>query len=288
MQGAELLNENSNLPIDSEKEINDLTNDNTVIENDQTLNGKVESFKSETFDYQIIKSAENSISAELELYLKDLRDENEKLKVTLENNNIVMKNQLKNLQDWQLQMTANQQKQVEKEHEYKSKIEKLTTENSDLKERVNQLEGMADLKLVEELGVEVAELRSQVAEIEQYKKLNYHLTSKLEEVKNELEILTKEKQLLDVQMQGANEELSCYPALKEQLSIYEKDFKVEELAKIAAIREIQKLEAELEKVKFEKEEIEAKLERGQLHAELKDDESSVGRRSHRHHRRGKQ
>jgi myosin heavy subunit len=216
----------------------------------------------------------DSFSNDLENYLKELRDENEKLKSALEKNNYLMKQQLKNLQDWQMKNSQTIDEHKRMSDESKAIIEQLRLENNRLKDQVSQ--GMASFKSVEELTAELASLRSKCDQLNSYEKLDViselqtqNLTKELVDAKQTINSLSLETNSLKNELNEANERLRSVPIMKSQLEIYERDFKVEEMAKLAALKEVDALEKEIEKLKKNKEEMEEKLEKGAPVLDLK-------------------
>jgi hypothetical protein len=237
----------------------------------------------------------DSLSNDLENYLKELRDENEKLKSALEKNNHVMKQQLKNLQDWQIKNNQTIDEHKRMSDESKAIIEQLRLENDRLKAQVSNFEGMAGSKSVEELTAELVNLRSECDQLKSYEKLDViselqtqNLTKELVDAKQTINSLTLEINSLKKEFNEANERLESLPIMKSQLEIYERDFKVEEMAKLAALKEVDALEKEIEKLKKNKNEMEEKLEKGAPILDLKT-EPTVGKAHHRRnrHRLGK-
>ncbi len=237
----------------------------------------------------------DSLSNDLENYLKELRDENEKLKSALEKNNHVMKQQLKNLQDWQIKNNQTIDEHKRMSDESKAIIEQLRLENDRLKAQVSNFEGMAGSKSVEELTAELVNLRSECDQLKSYEKLDViselqtqNLTKELVDAKQTINSLTLEINSLKKELNEANERLESLPIMKSQLEIYERDFKVEEMAKLAALKEVDALEKEIEKLKKNKNEMEEKLEKGAPILDLKT-EPTVGKAHHRRnrHRLGK-
>jgi DNA repair exonuclease SbcCD ATPase subunit len=232
----------------------------------------------------------DSFSNDLENYLKELRDENEKLKSALEKNNYLMKQQLKNLQDWQMKNNQTIDEHKRMSDESKAIIEQLRLENNRLKDQVSQ--GMASFKSVEELTAELASLRSKCDQLNSYEKLDViselqtqNLTKELVDAKQTINSLSLETNSLKNELNEANERLRSVPIMKSQLEIYERDFKVEEMAKLAALKEVDALEKEIEKLKKNKEEMEEKLEKGAPVLDLKT-EPTVGKTHHRRNRHG--
>jgi DNA repair exonuclease SbcCD ATPase subunit len=237
-------------------------------------------------------SSNDSFSNNFENYLKELRDENEKLKSALEKNNNVMKQQLKHLQDWQMKNNQTIDEHKRMSDESKAIIEQLRLENNGLKDQVLNLEGMAGLKLIEEMNEELAILRSKCDQLNSYEKLDViselqtqNLTKELVDSKQTVNSLTLEVNSLKKVLNEANERLESLPIMKSQLEIYERDFKVEQMAKLAAIKEVDVLEKEIEKLKKNKNEMEEKLEKGAPVLDLKA-EPTVGKSHHRRNRHG--
>lgn len=235
--------------------------------------------------------SESTFSAELEQYLKQLRDENDNLKNALERNNAAMKQQLNSLKEWQCAMNAAKQEQIESNEQSRRVIDNLEEKNFKLSERVKELEGMAGLKLVDELGVEVASLRSQMDEKVKYQSINEglhnenkELTNKLMEATQVIASMSHEITSLNNQLNEANARLDSMPIMKSQLNIYERDFKMEEISKLAALKEVDALEREIDNLKAAKRELEEKLERGQPAVDLKE-ETTVG--NHERHRKSR-
>jgi chromosome segregation ATPase len=154
---------------------------------------------------------------------------------------------------------------------------------------------MAGSKSVEELTAELVNLRSECDQLKSYEKLDViselqtqNLTKELVDAKQTINSLTLEINSLKKELNEANERLESLPIMKSQLEIYERDFKVEEMAKLAALKEVDALEKEIEKLKKNKNEMEEKLEKGAPILDFKT-EPTVGKAHHRRnrHRLGK-
>jgi len=237
------------------------------------------------FDFNSVQFSDN-----LEKNLKELRDENEKLKYELEKNNQVMKQQLKNLQEWQIKNNQTTDENKRMIDESKTIVQQLREENMSLKDQVLNLEGMAGLKLVEELGTEVVTLRSKCDQLTNYQKLNVESEMQAQEVcaqlvdaKRTIDSMTHQIESLRMELNETNSKLESLPILSSQLETYERDFKIEEMAKLAALKEVDELEKEIEALKKSNCELGEKLEKGEPVVDLKA-EPTVGRhhRSHRH------
>jgi len=228
-----------------------------------------------------------------------LKEENEKLRVAMENSNAMMKKQINNLHEWQTQVTKTKEEQLKSEENARTVIEELKRKNGLLEEKVKDLEGHAGLKLVEEMGIELASLRSKLDEQENRENDKTSLETNIQNMRTELmqseernQLLTKQFESLNSQIQDLNEQLKSMTVLEQQISIYERDFKVEEIAKMAAIKEIEGLEKQVEQLKSEKCELEEKIELGKPIVDLKVEEtlpppppsSTVGHKE-RHHSR---
>jgi chromosome segregation ATPase len=201
-----------------------------------------------------------------------------------------MKQQLKHLQDWQMENNQTIDEHKRMSDESKAIIEELRLENNRLKDQVLNLEGMAGLKLVEELNAELVSLRSKCDQLKSYEKFGVsselqtqNLTKELVDAKQTINSLTLEINSLKKELNEAKERLQSVPIMKSQLEIYERDFKVEEMAKLAALKEVYAFENEIEKLKKNKEEMEEKLEKGAPVLDLKT-ESTVGKTHHRRNR----
>ncbi|CAG2173758.1 unnamed protein product [Oppiella nova] len=236
---------------------------------------------------------DNILANNLELYLKELRDENEKLKTELEKNNEFMKQQLKNLHEWQSKNSeiiedhkrvAQQSKQLVEENG------RLVDENHRLNDRVSDLEGMAGLKLVEELSTEVATLRSRCEQMASYEKLDVtselksqELSSHLVESQMKVDAMADEINALKAKLSDSAAKLETMSAMKSQLLVFERDFKLEEMSKLAALKEVTELEATVEELKKKLSDAEERLEKGAPTVELKEELTvGKGRRRSRH------
>jgi chromosome segregation ATPase len=203
-----------------------------------------------------------------------------------------MKQQLKHLQDWQMKNNQTIDEHKRMSDESKAIIEQLRLENNRLKDQVLNLEEMVGLKLVEELNDKLASLRSKCDQLKSYEKFDVsselqtqNLTKELVDAKQTINSLTLEINSLKKELNEVNERLESLPIMKSHLEIYERDFKVEEMAKLAALKEVDSLEKEIEKLKKNKDEMEEKLEKGTPVLDLKT-EPTVGKAYHMRNRHG--
>lgn len=226
-------------------------------------------------------SKDNCFTSELDAYIKLLKQDNDHLRIAMENSNVMMKKQIKNLHEWQEQ-------QAKSEAEARRLVDELKKENHELVERVKDLEGHAGLKLVEEMTFELASLRSKLDEQENEENKKTSLESEMRNLASQLtqseernRVLAQQVDLLQFQLGEKNEQLKSVEILQQQVAIYEKDFKLEEMAKLAALKEIDVLEKQIELLKSDKTMLEEKIELGNPTVELKADESSpVGQKGH--------
>ena len=236
---------------------------------------------------------EELLTSNLETYLKELRDENEKMKAELEKNNRFMKQQLNVYHEWQTKNNKDieeHQRVLQNSQLLAQENQRLKGENDSLKDKVNELEAMT--RLVEQLTAEVNTLRSRCQSMANYEKFdipselqNQELNSRLVESQIKMDAMTAEINSLKNQLSAANSRLETLPAMESQLYIFERDFKLEEMSKLAALKELSELEVEIERLKLRNNELEERLERGAPNLDLKDDSDSVKTHSSRRSRR---
>ena len=236
---------------------------------------------------------EDILTTNLEIYLKEVKEENEKLKAELEKNNHFMKQQLKNLHEWQTKY--NQEIELHKQVVQHSEAltqenDCLKGENDTLKDKVNELEGMTSL--VDQLTAEVQTLRSKCELMGNYQKFDVpselqtqELNSRLVEYQIKIDVLNTEINNLKRELSGAHSRLDTLPAMESQLYVFERDFKIEEMSKMAALKEVAQLEQEIERLKLMNSQLEERLDKGSPALDIKDD--SVGKHHRRSRRSGK-
>lgn len=228
-------------------------------------------------------SSKDIMNNNLENYLKEIKDENMKLKSSIEKNNEVMKQQLKNLKELQSKTNHTNEENKRMTEESKAIIEQLRDENSKLKEQVLNLEAMAGSRVVEELSSEVESLRSKCDKYSGYQKIDVSselkvqdLSAQLIDAKRTIDALTHQLSSVQMQLKDANSLLESLPIMSSQLKIYERDFKIEEMSKCAALKELEQLEKEVESLKKAKNELEEKLEKGEPFVELAAESEQTG------------
>ena len=236
---------------------------------------------------------ENVLTTNLETYLRELRDENENLKTELEKNNHFMKQQLKNLHEWQTknkELIEQHKRVVETSKQLSEENQSIKAENVLLKQKFAEFEER--MGTTELMSREVEDLRSRCQQMANYEKFNvsselqtHEMTSQL--ITSQLKIDALKAEIMDLkkQLNDSTARLESMPAMESQLTIYERDFKIEEIAKLAALKEVSELEEEIERLKLRNSQLEEILEKGQPVVELKEEPVGHHHRHHRRHRR---
>ena len=285
---------------------------NTLDDNLERIEGNAKNGSSHLSD---------ALTDELEIYLKELKDENEKLKVELEKNNSFMKLQLKNLQEWQnknKELVEDYKRIIDRSKELSDENLSLKEENRNLKEKMAESDTKS-VQQIEELNKEIESLRLRCSQMANYQKFDIssemkaqELTSglvdsqlKLDAMMAELKnrdtmIARQQQQLQEAQarvqakddevsalqrgMNEVNHKLDTLDAMKSQLTLFERDFKLEEMSKLAALKEVNELQEELDVLREAYNDIKEKVEKGEPVLDIKEDTKPVGKH-HRRHRR---
>ncbi|XP_054164153.1 girdin homolog isoform X2 [Oppia nitens] len=285
-------------------QIEDL-NDNQNIENDNFVEERNASLKSMADNLSRIEdnikncniSLDTVLTNSLEITFKELRDENDKLKVEIDKNNHFMKEQIKNIQERQ-----HKNNEIIEDHKRLNEtLKQMIDENNQLKEENKQLickvtEGLDKSILIEELTTQVDSLKSRCEQLAKYEKLDINSEIKSQEmsaqvVESQMKIdsMTEEINALKTQLKESITKLEVLPAMESQLQLFERDFKLEEMAKMAAVKEVVELEIEVDKLKLTISELEERLDKGSPTLDIRatTEELTVGKHHRRHRHSGR-
>lgn len=234
----------------------------------------------------------NDMSA-LETYLRAVREENERLKKVVEQNNEAMKKQLRIVQSWQEEVASTRAAYAQLQAESESVVAKLKEENEMLKEKHN-----AGVKSGDESGSFIwdsmsSELGAMKSKLDRVPMLEASLNEKeimLEECQKKLAAARAEVKAMNLQVaelriarikeQEANDEI------KKQLELLAGSVDNEEKLRKAAEDEVKKLEAQVSELLEENAALKEKVELGTPVVNISTGESGHhSRRGHRHHKK---
>lgn len=246
----------------------------------ESINSVVEDTDNEAADVEVEPF---EVQDPLELYIRAVREENEKLKQLVEQNNEAMKKQLKTVQSWQEEVNST-----------RTEIALLKQENQVLRSKIsagapataNDDEGSF---IWDSMTSELGAMKSQLDRVPQLEQLLQEKQNELEEVYQKLSAAKTEVKALNLQVAELRiariREQDALELMKTNLELSNSEIlTIDELRKKAEV-EVAQLEKQLSEVLEQNSLLQEKLERGAPVLTLPIGSTEAGSERHHHGRR---